>query len=399
MSAMFNSLDVAPPDPILGLSEAFAKDPNPRKINLSVGVYQDETGVTPILASVKQAEKRLAEEEKSKSYLPISGSPKYAGHVQQLLFGDEHEVITSGRIATVHTPGGTGALRVAGDFLKECYPESAIWCSSPTWANHPSIFAASGRAVHSYPYLDADRNALDFSAMLAAVSQMPPGDVILLHGCCHNPSGIDPTIEQWSELGERLAERGILPLVDFAYQGFAEGLLEDAMGLQAICRECPEVIIASSFSKNFGLYRERVGALTVVTEQSSSATAVMSHLKRVIRSNYSNPPAHGGAVVETILGDAKLRSVWEGEVTAMRTRINGTRKQFVEQMKQVAPQRDFSFIERQRGMFSFSGLNPEQVNRLRDEYAIYIVGSGRINVAGMTPKNLEPLCQAIAAVL
>ena len=397
---MFDALPLAPPDAILGLGEAFKKDPNPKKINLSVGVYKDAAGETPILASVKDAERQLLEREKSKGYLSIEGLPEYGSRVQELLFGAGHEIVTSGRAVTAQTPGGTGALRVAADLLRKHYPAAKVWMSKPTWANHPAIFAAAGQQVETYSYIDAAGQGLDFPAMLAALKQIPAGDIVLLHACCHNPTGIDPTPEQWREISAVLAERKLLPLVDFAYQGFGDGLAEDAAGLRELAKRNPELLVCSSFSKNFGLYGERVGALTLVASSEDAAQKALSQMRVSIRTNYSNPSIHGGALVAAVLGDPKLRQQWDAEVAAMRSRIQQMRKLFVETMQAKAPQRDFSFIARQRGMFSFSGLSNLQVDELRTKHAIYVVGNGgRINVAGMTANNMSALCDAIAAVL
>ena len=394
---MFESLDMAPPDPILGLTEAFQKDPNPAKINLTVGVYKDAAGNTPILDCVKKAEARILKAETSKSYKPISGAPEFAAAVQELLFGRDHEIVSLSRAATGHAPGGTGALRVAGNYLKAHFPSSSIWVSDPTWANHAAIFRAAGMEVKTYPYFDRAGNCLDFGRLLGALEKIPAGDVVLLHGCCHNPTGVDPRVDEWARIGDVLAERKILPLVDFAYQGFAEGLEEDALGLRELCRPGCELIVCSSFSKNFGLYNERVGAVTIVAATSDVRDAVLSHLKVGIRANYSNPPAHGGEIVTTILGDPALRSDWTRELQGMRDRINGVRILLVETL--AAQGVDRSFIRDQKGMFSFSGLDKDQVNTLREKHSIYIVGSGRINVAGMTEKNIGPLCDAIAGVV
>ena len=395
---MLEVIQAAPPDAILGLTEAFRKDSNPNKINLSVGVYQDETGTTPILESVQQAGRQVVANQQSKSYLPIDGAPAYAAAVQRLIFGHESEVVTAGRAATSHTPGGTGALRVAADFIKQNLPAATVWLSEPTWPNHPNIFAAAGVPTRSFPYFDSTTQGLAFDQSCKAIGEIPEGDVILLHGCCHNPTGIDPTADQWSQLAEVVSERGLLPLLDFAYQGFAEGLQEDAAGLQKFCQPGSELLICSSFSKNFGLYRERVGALTVVVPGDEVLGRVQSQIKRCIRSNYSNPPAHGAALVTTILEDSKLTDQWHGEVASMRDRINETRKALVKTLAAKGATADYSFMTRQRGMFSFSGLTAEQVDTLREKYSIYIVRSGRINVAGITPKNIEPLCEAIAEV-
>jgi aspartate/tyrosine/aromatic aminotransferase len=396
---MFETVKTAPPDPILGLTEAFSQDPNPDKINLSVGVYKDGNGKTPVLDTVKEAERRLLESEVTKSYLPMPGDPTYGSLVQKLMLGEDHSIVTEGRGATAHCPGGTGALRVAGDYIHKLHPGSAIWLSDPTWANHPTIFGAAGLEVKAYAYRDEATNGLNFDAMLKSLEQVPAGDVVLLHGCCHNPTGIDPTVEQWLQIGELLNRRGVMPLVDFAYQGLANGIDEDAAGLRALCERVDQMLISSSFSKNFGLYRERTGALTIIGSTADQAKTVMSQLKLVIRANYSNPPAHGGGIVVTVLQDPELRARWEIEVSDIRDRINGMRHLFVDTLKAKGVTRDFSSIIEQRGMFSFSGLTKEQVGELREKYAIYIVGSGRINVAGMTEANMDRLCEAIASVL
>lgn len=396
---MFETFTPAPPDAILGLTEAFKKDPNPKKVNLGVGVYKDAQGRTPVLASVKQAEERLLQNENSKNYLSIDGSPEYAAAVQELLFGAGHEVLTSGRAVTAQAPGGTGALRIAADFIARMFPGKRVWLSDPTWPNHPSVFKAAGLEVGTYPYFDAAANGVKFDAMLAAIKAMPAGDVLLLHGCCHNPTGADLSVAQWQQIAAVVAERKLLPLVDFAYQGFGDGLDEDAVGMRAMCQPGQEVLIASSFSKNFGLYNERVGALTLVANTPAAAELALGHIKLAIRANYSNPPSHGAAIVTTILRDPALRAQWEGEVTEMRDRINQMRHLFVETLNEKGVTQDFSFIANQRGMFSFSGLTPDHVKALREQFGVYIVGSGRISVAGMTEGNMDYLCAAIAAVL
>lgn len=397
---MFETISTAPPDPILGLGEAFKRDANPRKINLSVGVYKDAQGNTPVLSCVKEAEKRLLAGEKSKNYLSIEGLADYGRFVRELLFGPQHEIVSSNLAVTAQTPGGTGSLRVAADFLKKQLPMSKVWMSKPTWANHPSIFQSAGFTVDYYPYIDATGRALDSAAMLEALQQVSPGDIVLLHACCHNPTGIDPTPNVWKKIGDVLFERGALPLVDFAYQGFGDGIQEDAAGLRELARPGKELLVCSSFSKNFGLYSERVGALTLVAATSEQAEAALSHVRIAIRVNYSNPPQHGAAVVATVLANDDLRKEWESELASMRTRINGMRQLFVDTMKQKAPQHDFSFLRTQKGMFSFSGLTPMQVDELKTKHSIYIVVSGgRINVAGMTEQNMDELCTAIASVL
>lgn len=394
---MFEHISAAPPDSILGITDAFNRDPNPQKINLSVGVYQDATGQTPVLRCVKQAEARLLDGEKSKTYLGIDGLPSYREHVRKLVFG---ESISPERIAIVQTPGGTGGVRVGADFLAFATPHAKVWTSNPTWANHVSIFAAAGVDSAPYPYLNDAKTGLNLQGMLDVIeSQSRRGDAVLLHACCHNPTGIDPTPAQWEEIARLLAAKQLLPFVDFAYQGFGRGLMEDTEGLKIILKHCPEALVASSFSKNFGLYSERVGAIALVTETGPQNAIGMSQLKRIVRTNYSNPPRHGGAVVATVLGDAELTELWHQELTEMRQRIAEMRAAFVQKMMQLAPQKDFSFLMDQLGMFSYSGLTPLQVDRLKTEHSLYIVGTGRINVAGMTPANLEPLCRAIASVL
>jgi aspartate aminotransferase len=396
---MFDRLETATPDPILGLEEAFKRDPNPTKINLSVGVYKDGNGNTPVFDTVKRAEEIILQDETSKAYLGIDGMPEYAAAVQALIFGADHAVVANRLAVTADTPGGTGGLRVAADFIKKVNPQATVWVSRPTWPNHPNVFRAAGLSVETYPYFDAVANNLAFDDMLAALSGLPAGDVVVLHGSCHNPTGIDPTPKQWGRIADVVGERRLLPLVDFAYQGLAEGLREDAVGILVLCRPDREMLVASSFSKNFGLYNERVGALTLVADSPAAAQAALSHIKTCIRANYSNPPAHGAKIVTAILRSPELSAEWENEVAAMRSRIWDMRRRFVAELAALGVVRDFSFIERQHGMFSFTGLTKDQVRRLREEYSIYLVDSGRINVAGMTEKNLPVLCKAIATVL
>lgn len=395
---MFEQLQMAPADPILGLTAAFKQDSNPNKINLGVGVYQNASGQTPVLPSVKTAAERVLANEKTKNYLAIDGSPEYGAAIRSLLFDNDHEILASDRAVTVQSPGGTGALRIAGDFLASHFGDKPIWLSEPTWANHPKIFEAAGLQVETYPYFDAATNGLDEDALLAALGQIPAGHIVLLHGCCHNPTGVDPNPQTWERIADLVAERDLLPLVDFAYQGLGDGIEEDARGLKMLCRPGCELLVASSFSKNFGLYKERVGALTLIGADADAAAAALSHLKIAVRTSYSNPPAHGSAIVSEILADSDLTCQWQDEVAAMRARINGMRGELVAGLNAQGVARDFSFIERQRGMFSFSGLNPEQVAVLREKYSIYIVGGGRINVAGLTDANLGYFCEAVAAV-
>lgn len=396
---MFEQVSMAPADPILGLTEAFKKDERPHKINLGVGIYKNELGQTPILATVKEAEKRLLAEETTKSYLTIEGIAAYGQAVQTLLFGKNSDIITSDRALTAQVPGGTGALRTGADFAVTKLGIKKVWVSNPTWANHGNVFKTSGLEVVPYDYYNAETKALDFDAMVASLQSVEAGDMVLFHGCCHNPTGIDPTPEQWEILAKLIAELGAIPFFDFAYQGFAKGVEEDAQGLRIFAKYNKELLIANSFSKNFGLYNERVGGLTLVATTHEIATAAFSQIKSGIRGNYSNPPSHGAAIVTTILNDQALYEQWVQEVADMRVRIQEMRDLFVATLKEKGVEGDFSFISRQLGMFSFSGLTPEQVNRLKDEFAVYIVGSGRISVAGMTKSNMQPLCDALAQVI
>lgn len=396
---MFEKVVTAPADPILGLTEAFKKDDRTHKINLGVGIYKNEAGETPVLASVKRAENLLVENEKTKSYLSIEGNAAYGRCVQQLLFGQDSDIIATARAVTAQAPGGTGALRTAADFMVNHLGIKRIWVSAPTWANHNNIFAAAGLEVATYDYYDAETKDKDFDAMLSTLSQVGAKDAVLFHGCCHNPTGIDPTQDQWQTLAELASKQQFLSLFDFAYQGFGSGIEEDAQGLRAFAKLNTELLIASSFSKNFGLYNERVGAVTLVAASTETANAAFSQIKAGIRANYSNPPAHGASIVTTILDNPELREQWEAELAEMRDRIHEMRTLFVETLKAKGASGDFSFITRQNGMFSFSGLNKEQVARLKDEFAVYIVGSGRISVAGMTKNNMDALSTAIAAVL
>ncbi|MEL0628602.1 amino acid aminotransferase [Psychromonas aquatilis] len=396
---MFEQVSMAPADPILGLTDAFKKDSREDKINLGVGIYKNEMGQTPILATVKEAEKRLLAEETTKSYLTIEGIAAFGEAVQTLLFGQDAEIIESKRARTAQVPGGTGALRTGADFAVKKLGIKKIWVSNPTWANHGNVFKTSGLEVVTYDYYNAETKDLDFDAMLASLQSVEAGDMVLFHGCCHNPTGIDPTQEQWEILAKLIAETGAIPFFDFAYQGFGKGVQEDAQGLRVFAEHNTELLIANSFSKNFGLYNERVGGITLVAKDSDIADAAFSQIKAGIRSNYSNPPAHGAAVVATILNDKALYAQWEEEVAVMRNRIQEMRDLFVATLKEKGVEGDFSFISRQLGMFSFSGLTVEQVNTLKEEFGVYIVGSGRISVAGMTKNNMQPLCDALAKVI
>jgi aspartate/tyrosine/aromatic aminotransferase len=396
---IFDNVEMAPPDPILGLSAALKEDPNPEKIDLGAGIYRDESGKTPVFSAVRKAERKILERAQSKEYLPQQGAADYAAAVQEMLLGQGHEALASQRAATVQSLGGTGGLRLAGEFIRKIRPGGRLWVSEPTWSNHYGVFGATGVEIKTYPYYDEAGKRLDFEPMIQALGGIPEGDAVLLHGCCHNPSGMDPTPQQWARIAEVSARQGFLPLIDFAYQGFGQGIEEDATGARMFCAPGREAVIVSSFSKNFGLYNERIGALTVLCSSAEAARRVLSQLQIVIRQNYSNPPSHGSAIVAAILGDPQLRREWEEELAVTRGRIQEMRRLFVETLKAKGVERDFSFIVRQNGMFSFSGLTKEQVAELKAKDSIYIVGSGRINVAGMTPANVDRLCEAIARVL
>ena len=393
----FDRIEAAPADPILGISEAFKKDPRTDKINLSVGVYKNEQGDTAILKCVKQAEKILLEKETTKSYLPISGLPEYGRAARELIFGKGHEYVDGGKAVSVHCPGGTGALRIGADFLHQQNVTATVWISDPTWANHYQIATSAGLKFERYPYYDRVNHSLAFERMMDTLSQAKEGDAVLLHACCHNPTGIDPTKEQWETIAKFLAEKKLLPMIDFAYQGFGHGIEEDAQGLRIIASHCKELLIASSFSKNFGLYNERVGVLTVVCNDVESADKVFSQLKIAVRTAISNPPAHGEKIVTTVLGDPALRAQWEQELAEMRDRILEMRKLLVEKLN-AAGAGDYSFIAEQNGMFSFSGLDKDQVERLKKEFGIYIVGSGRICVDGINHGNIDRLVEALTAL-
>ncbi len=391
---MFEFLPTAPPDSILGLSDAFSRDPRSNKINLTVGVFKDEQGRTPILKTVKKAEEILLRSETTKSYMPIEGHPAYLQAVVDLVFGKNIDLT---RVAAAQTPGGTGALRVGADTVAKHFPGTRIWLSNPTWANHASIFQAAGLDTPVYPYLTADKTALDFSAMMGELqANGRRGDLICLHACCHNPTGVDPSIEQWEEISSLLADKQMIPFVDFAYQGFGDGLTEDTLPLITLLKKNHEAIVCNSFSKNFGLYCERVGTVMLVGKDPATTEAALSQLRQSVRCNYSNPPRHGAATVATILTDAALKAEWQAEVDFMRNRISQMRSLFIAGMKDKSTSKSFDFLSRQKGMFSYSGLNSMQADWLKKERAIYIVGTGRINVAGMSPSTMSTLCDAIA---
>lgn len=392
----FNQIEPAPTDPILGLTEAFRADPRATKVNLGVGVFVDDQGTTPVLECVRRAERLLWDTERTKDYLPISGIPEYGQTVAHLVFGSEFHALASGSVAVAQTPGGTGALRVGAELLKAFRPQATLWGPNPTWGNHHGIFAAAGFSAKSYPYYNAALKGVDVDAMCAALEKIPAGDIVLLHVCCHNPTGADLDAAGWARVADVAAKAGWLPFFDFAYQGFGAGIEQDRAGLLTVLQKVPEALIASSFSKNMGLYGERVGALLLVAESASAAAAGLSHVKRLVRVIYSNPPRHGGALAAMVLADVELRRLWVEEVTAMRQRIQSVRQQLVDGLAARDTGVDFSFITRQNGMFSFSGLGDAQVTFLREEKGIYMVKGGRINVAGLNAGNLDRVCDAIA---
>ncbi len=392
---MFEHVVPAPADSILGLTEAFRADPNPDKVNLGVGVYRDDEGRTPVLRAVKAAEAALLADEPSKSYLPIAGDPAFAEQVEALVFGDTG-VHGSGRAATAHTPGGTGALRMGADLLHAVGATGAAWLSRPTWANHKGIFAGAGFPLREYAYYDPGTRAVAFDRMLADLRGVPAGDVVVLHACCHNPSGADLAPEQWEQVAAVAAERGWMPFVDAAYLGFGDGLEADRAALRALAASGAEFLLAVSFSKNLSLYRERTGALSLVARTPEAARAAFTHLQRVVRVTYSNPPAHGGLVASRVLGDAVLRAMWNDELQAMCARIHDVRGRLADGLSAAGAGTDFSFVRAQQGIFSFSGLSDAQVEWLRAEKSIYIVGGGRINVAGVTSRNIDYVCASVA---
>lgn len=396
---MFQSIERRPPDPILGLSAAYKSDTNPKKVDLGVGIYKDEQGNCPVMSAVKKAEKKLWETEDSKSYIAQAGPELYIKHTAELIFGKGHKALDEKRIATVLAAGGSGSLRVAAEFVTRNFPGTRIFVSDPTWNNHIPLLGSAGLKLELYPYYDYGTHAIKFEQMMATLKGAGKGDLVLLHGCCHNPCGADLTKEMWQAVAEAAQKQGFTPFIDLAYQGLGDGLDADAYGLRLLAEKLPEVIVASSASKNFGLYRERTGAVLVVTETAASTEAANSQILVTAREMYSVPPAHGAALVAMILDDAAMRTEWDAELTEMRDRINGLRAQLVARLKAKGVSRDFSFIQNEKGMFSFLGLSPEQVKRLVSEFSIYLVGSSRINVAGINNRNIDYLVDCIAAVL
>jgi len=393
------SVPLAPKDPILGVTEAFVADPNPRKVNLGVGVYTDENGKVPLLECVRRAEAERVKSGAPKAYLPIDGLAAYDKAVQALAFGAECAALKDGRIVTVQALGGTGGLKVGADFLKSLRPQAQVWISEPSWENHRALFEGAGFAVNAYPYYDSRTHGVNFAGMLRMLGSMPAGSIVVLHACCHNPTGVDLSREQWQSVLEAVRAGELIPFIDLAYQGFGEGIEADAYAARLFTESMQPVFLSSSFSKSFSLYGERVGALSVVAGSSDEAARVLSQLKRTVRTNYSNPPTHGGDIVARVLTTPELRALWEQELGGMRERIQQMRAALVEKIRQRAPGADFSFVLRQRGMFSYSGLSKEQVGRLQQEFSIYAIDSGRICVAALNLKNIDYVADAIAKVI
>ncbi len=396
---LLSAIEMAPRDPILGVSEAFNADPNPRKVNLGVGVYSDDNGKVPLLECVRRAERAITDKAAPHVYLPIDGIAAYDRAVRNLLFGADSEIVQSGRAVTVQALGGTGALKVGADFVRKFAPGAQVWISDPSWENHRALFEGAGFTVNTYPYYDSRTRGLNFEGMIAALEQLPAGAFVVLHACCHNPTGVDPTEAQWGQIISTVRARGLLPFLDLAYQGFGAGIDADGAVVRRFAQTPGPLFIASSYSKSFSLYGERVGALTIVTADRDEAARVLSQVKRVIRANYSNPPTFGGQAVATIMETPELRTLWEHELAEMRERIQANRRALVTRLAARLHGANFDFVLAQRGMFSYSGLTQEQVGRLRTEFGVYAVDTGRICVAALNSRNIDYVADAIAAVV
>jgi aspartate aminotransferase len=396
---VFETLKPLPPDAILGIMTLFRADPHPGKIDLSVGVYQDEQGRTPVLASVRSAEKAILEKQDSKTYVAIAGNAGFNRGVEETLYGKDHPVLKAGRVSTVQTPGGSGGLSIAGHLVARAKPGARVYVSDPTWPNHQPLLKVSGLELDTYPYYDYAKHRVDFEPMLARLEKARAGELVLLHGCCHNPCGADLSREQWEVLTQLCERGGLVPFIDIAYQGLAEGLDEDAFGVRLMAARLPEVVVVTSCSKNFGLYRERVGAASVVSATADAAKLTAANAANVARGIYSMPPDHGAAIVGHILADAGLRAQWIKELEEMRRRLNGLRTLLVDKLAARKTAMDFSFIAKERGMFSFLGITKDQVIRLREEFHVYMVESSRINIAGINHGNVDRIADSIAAVL
>ena len=397
--SLFTAVEMAPRDPILGLNEQFNADTNPLKVNLGVGVYYDDNGKLPLLECVQAAEKQMMEAPKARGYLPIDGIAAYDSAVKSLVFGADSEAVQSGRVATVQALGGTGGLKIGADFLKQLNPDAKVLISDPSWENHRALFSQAGFTVESYPYYNAATRGIDFDGMLAALNAAPEGTVAVLHACCHNPTGYDITPAQWDQVIAVVKAKNLTAFLDMAYQGFGEGIAEDGAVVGKFVAAGLDILVSTSFSKSFSLYGERVGALSVVAKDAEEAKRVLSQLKIAIRTNYSNPPIHGGAVVTAVLTNPELRALWEKELGEMRVRIKAMRQKLVDGLKAAGVQQDMSFITTQVGMFSYSGLSKDQMVRLRSEFGVYGTDTGRMCVAALNSKNIDYVCQAIAKVI
>ena len=398
-SSLLAAVEMAPRDPILGVTETFLADSNPSKVNLGVGVYYDDNGKVPVLECVRRAEQQIAATPLARSYLPIDGLQAYDKEVQKLVFGAECTALRSGRIVTVQPLGGTGGLKVGADFLRRLNPSAQLWISDPSWENHRALFEYAGFTVNAYPYYDATTHGLNFDAMISGLKTLQAGSVVVLHACCHNPTGVDLSPAQWDSVIDVVNVRGLMPFLDMAYQGFADGIDADAFAVRRFAEKCPVVFVSSSFSKSLSLYGERVGALSVVASSTEEAARTLSQLKRAIRTNYSSPPTHGGQAVASVLATPELRTLWESELGQMRDRIKLMRSRLVDAVRTLRSDFDLSFVVQQRGMFSYSGLTKAQVDKLRTEHSVYAIDSGRICVAALNSKNIQHAAKAIASVL
>jgi aromatic-amino-acid transaminase len=397
--SLLSAIELAPRDPILGVTEAFNADRNLHKVNLGVGVYCDDNGRIPLLECVKRAEREIADKAAPRGYLPIDGIPAYDKAVQAMLFGEDSEIVAMSRGVTIQALGGTGGLKVGADFLRKFAPGAQVWISDPSWENHRALFEGAGFVVNQYAYYAPASRGLDFAGMLKALDQMPAGSIVVLHACCHNPTGVDPTDEQWTKIIDAVRSRALIPFLDIAYQGFGSDIESDGAAVRRFAGTPGPLFVSSSFSKSFSLYGERVGALSVIAADRDEAARVLSQLKRIVRASYSNPPTHGGLVVATILTNPELRELWEFELGGMRERIREMRKTLVEKLAERVPEADFGFVLRQRGMFSYTGLTPAQVARLREVFSVYAIDTGRICVAALNSRNIEHVANAIASVL
>mgnify|MGYP001356904608 FL=1 len=393
------AVQMAPKDPILGVTETFNADQNPNKVNLGVGIYYDDSGKVPLLECVRRAELQLVEKSAPRGYLPIDGLPVYDRVVRELVFGADSVAVKENRVLTLQTLGGTGGLKIGADFLRRLLPQSQLWISDPSWENHRALFENAGFTVNTYPYYDATSHGIDFAGMMQTLKALSAGSIVVLHACCHNPTGVDLSAAQWTGVIDVVVSRGLMPFVDIAYQGFGDGIDADGEVVRRFAQAGCPVFVSNSFSKSFSLYGERVGALSVVASDSAEAARVLSQLKRTVRTNYSNPPIHGGQIVATVLTSPELRALWEKELGQMRDRIRDMRRQLVEKLRVRLPKSDFGFVTRQRGMFSYSGLSTAAVDRLRDEFSVYAIDTGRICVAALNSRNIDHVTGAIAKVI